>query len=198
MKSFKIFVAIVAIAIIGATTLYAEDFKERVISVHTDISARPIDSMIAKKLSGILLEMIYFCDSAFTIDSMLALEMIYFCNETKYEIFDKLLGQGGAAAALDVVIAALPEDFRLWYLQEKILFKSRRYNRAMMCSDKLVELIPNNIITWFSRGIIYSRLGRKDEAIECLHKALELATDENIKSIIQENLDLTMEEQKNN
>ena len=43
-----------------------------------------------------------------------------------------------------------------------------RYDEAVRCFDKTLELDPKNAAAWYSKGDILNRLGRHDEAVRCL------------------------------
>jgi len=49
-----------------------------------------------------------------------------------------------------------------------------RYEEAIRCLDKALELDPRDVDAWNNRGSSLGRLGRYEEAIRCLDKALAL------------------------
>jgi tetratricopeptide (TPR) repeat protein len=58
------------------------------------------------------------------------------------------------------------------------LGRSRRYQEAIACFDKAIEINPNYAKVWCEKGICLGYLAKYDEAIECFDKALEIDPNE--------------------
>ena len=50
----------------------------------------------------------------------------------------------------------------------------KRYDEALECSNKALEINPKNEWAWLVKGLVLNGLKRYDEALECSNKALEL------------------------
>ena len=48
----------------------------------------------------------------------------------------------------------------------------KKYEDALKCSNKALELNPQNDWTWFIKGIAFNGLKKYDEALKCSDKAL--------------------------
>lgn len=49
-----------------------------------------------------------------------------------------------------------------------------RYDEAITCFDKLLQINPNDAVIWHNKGNTLHKLGRYDEAITCCNKTLEI------------------------
>ncbi|GAH17423.1 unnamed protein product, partial [marine sediment metagenome] len=49
-----------------------------------------------------------------------------------------------------------------------------KYEEAIVCHDKILELDPNDIKAWYDKGFVLNMLEMHEEAIKCHEKALEL------------------------
>src|SRR5206468_3221696 len=56
------------------------------------------------------------------------------------------------------------EDFKLQY----------RYEEALKCYDRALEIDPTFVNLYYGKGIIFVTLGRYDEALKCYDRALEI------------------------
>ncbi len=54
------------------------------------------------------------------------------------------------------------------------LDREGRYDEAIRCYDKLLELDPRYAVAWYNKGNSLDALGRDEEAIRCYDKALEV------------------------
>ena len=54
-----------------------------------------------------------------------------------------------------------------------------RYEEAIKCHDKALEINPRSYVAWTNKGYSLSKLNRDVEAIECFDKALEINPSEN-------------------
>ena len=57
------------------------------------------------------------------------------------------------------------------------LFSLQRYEEAVQCFDKSLELRPSASI-WYKRGLCCCRLDRNEEAIRCLDEAMKTCRSE--------------------
>jgi tetratricopeptide (TPR) repeat protein/predicted amidophosphoribosyltransferase len=63
---------------------------------------------------------------------------------------------------------------REWNNKGTSLEKVGRYEEAIKCYEKALEINPQQTETWFNKGNSLGRLGRFDEATKCHDKALEI------------------------
>lgn len=61
-----------------------------------------------------------------------------------------------------------------WYSKGDAFVNQGKYNEAIECYDKVLEIDPNHIIAWNNKGWALNELGRYSEAVACLDKALQL------------------------
>jgi len=54
------------------------------------------------------------------------------------------------------------------------LSKEKRYEEAINCYKRYVEIYPENYVAWGNMGSLYGLLINKKEAYKCLHKALSI------------------------
>ncbi len=50
----------------------------------------------------------------------------------------------------------------------------RRFEEALECLDKAIEIEPNYAQAWANKGAVMQGLERYEEAIECFDKAIEI------------------------
>jgi tetratricopeptide (TPR) repeat protein len=63
-----------------------------------------------------------------------------------------------------------------WGLKAFTLLELKRYDEAIPCFDKVIELRPN-AVAWFKKGLCCYHLNRRSEALICLDKALAASAD---------------------
>ena len=61
-----------------------------------------------------------------------------------------------------------------WYSKGAALISLGRFEEAIECLDKAIEINPMNEVTWNNKGNALSRLGRHEEAIDCYDRALKI------------------------
>jgi tetratricopeptide (TPR) repeat protein len=61
-----------------------------------------------------------------------------------------------------------------WILKGNSLFNDRKFDEAIQCYDKVLELDPAFKRAWNNKGFALALLGKHGEAIQCYDKALEL------------------------
>jgi Flp pilus assembly protein TadD len=49
-----------------------------------------------------------------------------------------------------------------------------KYNEAVECFNKALEIDPKNGMIWTNKGLAVHKLGKYNEAVECFNKALEI------------------------
>lgn len=54
------------------------------------------------------------------------------------------------------------------------LSKEKRYQEAIDCYKRYLEIYPENYVAWGNMGALYGLLINKEEAYKCLHKALSI------------------------
>ncbi len=58
--------------------------------------------------------------------------------------------------------------------QRASFIRFKRYDEALVCYGKVLELDPQNLETWHNKGNVLTKMERFDEALVCYGKALEL------------------------
>ncbi len=71
------------------------------------------------------------------------------------------------------------------YKKGLVLGSLGRYDQAIECFDKALEIDANDSRIWNGKGYIFGNLGRYQEAIECFDKALEIDTNNNSLAILK-------------
>ncbi len=61
-----------------------------------------------------------------------------------------------------------------WYSKGAALISLGRFEEAIECLDKAIEINPLNEVTWNNKGNAFSRLGRHKDAIDCYDRALKI------------------------
>jgi tetratricopeptide (TPR) repeat protein len=61
-----------------------------------------------------------------------------------------------------------------WNNKGEALDESGKYNEAVECFNKALEMDPNIYYTWVKKGVTLLKLEKYTEAVECLNKALEI------------------------
>lgn len=64
-----------------------------------------------------------------------------------------------------------------WLNRGNQLYRLGRYQAAIECFDKAIQLLPNSYQAWFSKGLVLSRSSQYQAAIEPLEKATQLKPD---------------------
>jgi curved DNA-binding protein CbpA len=63
-------------------------------------------------------------------------------------------------------------DAVAWNYKGRALYNLGRYDDAIMCYDKAIEIDPNNAVAWNYTGRAMYHLDKYDEAIKCYDKAI--------------------------
>lgn len=62
-----------------------------------------------------------------------------------------------------------------WVNRGITLYNQGKYDEAIKCYDKAIELNPQAAEVWYNKGTVFSKnLSRYGEAIQCFDKAIEL------------------------
>jgi len=61
-----------------------------------------------------------------------------------------------------------------WRNKGGALYFLGKYEEAIKCYDKAIEIDPNNSVVWNNKGLALYFLGKYDEAIKCYDKAIEI------------------------
>ncbi|WP_416675511.1 tetratricopeptide repeat protein [Egbenema bharatensis] len=67
-----------------------------------------------------------------------------------------------------------PKDSAFWYSQGDSLARENRYEEALACFDRAIELQPDYHEAWVFRGVILIHLERYQEALESCDRATEI------------------------
>ena len=70
-----------------------------------------------------------------------------------------------AIAAYTAVLKRNPENYRAWYKQGYSLWEMHRYEEALRCVDRALQLQPDAFELWCDRARLLSRLQCIDAAI---------------------------------
>lgn len=63
-----------------------------------------------------------------------------------------------------------------WGLKANTLLELKRYEEAVPCFDKVLEMRPSSV-AWYRKGLCRYHLGQHEEAIACFDKALAACAD---------------------
>jgi tetratricopeptide (TPR) repeat protein len=67
-----------------------------------------------------------------------------------------------------------PSETRAWKKEGDVLYFKGRYEEAMQCYDKALEIDPSDVDAWRNKGVALSGLGRYADALACFDRALEI------------------------
>jgi len=65
------------------------------------------------------------------------------------------------------------EQINSWYYEGTELFSSDRFDEAIICYDKIIQINPNSRIAWGYKARALSKLKRYDDAFACYQNALK-------------------------
>jgi len=94
-------------------------------------------------------------------------------NDEKYEDLKRF----------DRTIKKNPNDIAAWNGKGCALIMHQRYDEAIKCFDRAIEIEPINPewgFIWGNKGFAFEQSGRYEEAIKCYDKALEIDPDDGI------------------
>jgi tetratricopeptide (TPR) repeat protein len=63
---------------------------------------------------------------------------------------------------------------KVWYKKAVALERLNRYEQAIQCFDKAIEIDATDMKIWNSKGSLLGSLGRYEQAIQCFDKAIEI------------------------
>ena len=61
-----------------------------------------------------------------------------------------------------------------WYFKGLDFGVEGKYNEAIMCYDKAIEIDPEFVYAWYNKGLALYYTGKYKEAIKCYDKAIKL------------------------
>ena len=70
-----------------------------------------------------------------------------------------------------ICVVAASETAEDWNDKGRALYKQGKYEEAIKCFDKAIEIDPNFISAWELKGGVLDMLGRHEEAQKCFDKA---------------------------
>lgn len=80
-------------------------------------------------------------------------------REKEKGMFDRIFGKSTAS----------------WYKKGMDLYyKQGRFQDAIACFDRVIEMDPNHVDAWREKGICLNELGRYEAALQCFNRVLEL------------------------
>ncbi|MCK8519198.1 tetratricopeptide repeat protein [Methanoculleus sp. 7T] len=65
-----------------------------------------------------------------------------------------------------------------WYHRGQAFCTTRKFDKAIVCYDKALELSPDDSVIWRRKGFALLKIGRYDEAAACFDRALDLDPDD--------------------
>ena len=65
----------------------------------------------------------------------------------------------------------------MWNNKGLALNSLGRYDEAIKCYDKAIEIDPNDADAWNNKGLALNSLGNNDEAKKCYDRSRELGRD---------------------
>lgn len=71
------------------------------------------------------------------------------------------------------------QPLNVWLRKGNVLNDLNRYEEAIRCFDKFLELDPNHAGGWNKKGVALTGLGRHKEALQCFERSLELDSTDN-------------------
>ncbi|MBE2899606.1 hypothetical protein DNK57_02015 [Methanothermobacter thermautotrophicus] len=72
-----------------------------------------------------------------------------------------------------------PKDRKTWNNKGIVLGELGRYDEALGCFEKVLEINPEDHRAWYMKGEVLEKLGRCEEALESYRKALKLKPEYN-------------------
>jgi len=78
---------------------------------------------------------------------------------------------------LSKALSLNPDYLPAWGMKGNALRGLGRYDEAIQCFEKSLELHPS-ALTWHKKGDCCYHLGKREEALQCFHKALEACSDQ--------------------
>jgi Flp pilus assembly protein TadD/predicted amidohydrolase len=61
-----------------------------------------------------------------------------------------------------------------WFRKGVALGELGKYEEAIKCYDKAIEIKPNDEEAWYNKGVALGKLGKHEEAIRCFDRAIEI------------------------
>jgi len=61
-----------------------------------------------------------------------------------------------------------------WFKKGLDLSEAGKYQEALECFEKAIEINPKEEIAWYNKGVALTNLGKHQEALECFEKAIEI------------------------
>ena len=65
-----------------------------------------------------------------------------------------------------------------WRNKGSTMYFLGKYDEAIKCYDKAIEIDPDNPVVWNNKGLALNSLGKYDEAVKCYDKAIEIDPDD--------------------
>jgi tetratricopeptide (TPR) repeat protein len=62
-----------------------------------------------------------------------------------------------------------------WYYKGLDLGTEGKYDEAIQCYDKAIEIDPKHVYAWYNKGLALYYMGKYEEAIKCYDEAIKLA-----------------------
>ena len=72
---------------------------------------------------------------------------------------------------INVAIASETESAEVWFNKGVDLYEQGKYEDALECFDKAIELDPDFSDAWYNKGLVLQYLGREEEAQKCYEEA---------------------------
>lgn len=67
-----------------------------------------------------------------------------------------------------------PNDVWGWRNRGGTLYSQGKYDEAIECYDKAIEVDPNSTVVWYNKGLALNSLGKYEQAIACYDRVIEI------------------------
>jgi tetratricopeptide (TPR) repeat protein len=67
-----------------------------------------------------------------------------------------------------------PRDASEWFLQGSILTELKRYDEAIICYNRGIEIEPTSMTAWSAKAYAFNKIGRQKEAATCYKRSMEI------------------------
>jgi len=120
---------------------------------------------------NVIAGLVEFISEWFSIDELKNLE-IEWTKKLRFSIDSE--EQKAAKKKLAYIAQSMRNKYRTYVSRGMELFQSAKYNEALECLNRAINIIPTNGNDYNLKGVCLDKLGKHNEAIECFDKAINL------------------------